>query len=56
LAIGAGQRRPVRVRVPLSARRWLRSAHRRRGQATVAARNGVGESRTNVTRVRIIRR
>ena len=56
LAIGAGQRRTVRVRVPLSARRWLRSAHRRRGQATVAARNGVGESRTNVTRVRIIRR
>ena len=56
LAIRAGQRKTVRMRVPLSARRWLRSAHRRRGQATLVARNGVGQSRTNVTRVRIIRR
>jgi hypothetical protein len=56
LAIRAGQRKTVRMRVPLSARRWLRSAPRRRGQATLAARNGTGQSRTNVTRVRIIRR
>lgn len=56
LALRAGQRKTVRVRVPLSARRWLRSAHRRRGQATLVARNGVGQSHTNVTRVRIIRR
>ena len=56
LALRAGQRKTVRMRVPLSARRWLRSAHRHRGQATVAARDGVGQSRTNVTRVRIIRR
>jgi hypothetical protein len=55
-AIRAGERKTVRVRVPLSARRWLRSARRRRGQATLAARNGAGQSRTNVTRVRIIRR
>lgn len=56
LAIRAGQRKTVRVRVPLSARGWLRSARRRRGQATLAARNGAAQSRTNVTRVRIIRR
>jgi hypothetical protein len=55
-AIRAGQRKTVRVRVPLSARRWLRSARRRRGQATLAARNGAGQSRTNATGVRIIRR
>ena len=42
--------------MPLSARRWLRSARRRRGQATVAAHNGIGQYRTNVARVRIIRR
>lgn len=56
LAIHAGQRKTVRMRVPFSARRWLRSARRRRGQATLAARNGAGQSHTNVTRVRIIRR
>lgn len=56
LAIRAGQRKTVRMRVPLSARRWLHSAPCRRGQATLAARNGAGQSRTNVTRVRIIRR
>jgi hypothetical protein len=56
LAIRAGQRKTVRMRVPLGARRWLRSASRRRGQATLAAHNGAGQSRTNVTRVRIIRR
>jgi hypothetical protein len=55
-AIRAGERKTVRVRVPLSARRWLRSAHRRRGQATLSANNGAGQSRTNVTSVRIIRR
>lgn len=56
LALRAGQRKTVKVRIPVSARRWLRSAHRRRGQATLAARNGIGQSHTNVTRVRIIRR
>jgi hypothetical protein len=56
LAIRAGHRKTVRMRVPLSARRWLRSAPRRSGQATLAARNGTGQSRTNVARVRIIRR
>ena len=56
LAIRAGHRKTVRVRVPLTARRWLRSARHRRGQATLAVRNGTGQSHTNVTRVRIIRR
>ncbi|HEX6652381.1 MAG TPA: hypothetical protein VF072_06535 [Thermoleophilaceae bacterium] len=56
VALAAGQRKTVRVRVPLGARRWLRSAHRRGGQATLVAHNGVGQSHTTVTRVRIIRR
>jgi hypothetical protein len=55
-AIRAGQHKTVRVRVPLTTRRWLRSARRHHGKATLAARNGAGQSRTNVTRVRIIRR